>query len=93
MHSLREQHLRATKPTYQTNPQHHDHQPPKKRNLNGGKEAITLMGKSSATVTNLYNMCCEVCSSVVRSHPQMIGTNDDPIQIDKYRFVDKRKYN
>jgi hypothetical protein len=23
----------------------------------------------------------------------MIGTNDDPIQIDKYRFVDKRKYN
>ena len=41
--------------------------------------SISLTGKSSATMTDWYNMCREVCTNALRSRPQMIGTADDPI--------------
>ena len=43
-------------------------------------------------VTNWHNMCREVCTSVSRSRLQMIGTADDPIQMDDSRFAGRRKY-
>ena len=57
--------------------------------------ATTPTGKSPNTVTDWYNMCREVCAAIV-SHEQkwkMVGTNDNPIQIDEVRFAGRRKYN
>lgn len=56
---------------------------------------LTLTGKSSATVTDWFNMCREVCGVIV-SHStrgKMIGTDVEPIQIDEARFAGRRKYN
>ena len=52
-----------------------------------------LTGKSSATVTDWFNMCREVCSSIVTRRGQMVGTENNPIQIDEARFAGRRKYN
>ena len=52
-----------------------------------------LTGRSKGTITNWYNMCREVCSSVVSKRPQIEGTFDNPIQIDEARFAGRRKYN
>lgn len=57
--------------------------------------AVTLTGRSKGTVTDWYNMCREVCGSIVsvRTRGQMIGTLEEPIQIDEARFAGRRKYN
>ena len=57
--------------------------------------ATTLIGKSANTVTDWFNMCREVCAAIV-SHQRrgkMVGTMDNPIQIDEARFAGRRKYN
>jgi len=54
-----------------------------------------LTGKSANTVTDWFNMCREVCAAIV-SHQRrgkMVGTMDNPIQIDEARFAGRRKYN
>lgn len=55
----------------------------------------SLTSKSSATVTDWYNMCRKVCTSMcsVATKGQMTGTSTDPIQIDEARFAGRRKYN
>jgi len=56
---------------------------------------ITLTGKSANTVSDWFNMCREVCTSIV-SHQRrgkMVGTTENPIQIDEARFAGRRKYN
>lgn len=55
--------------------------------------AVQLTGRASNTVTDWYSMCREVCSSVIAKRQQMIGTFDNPIQIDEARFAGRRKYN
>ena len=57
--------------------------------------ATNLTGKSRNTVTDWYNMCREVCGAIVshRRRRKMVGTNDNPIQIDEARFAGRRKYN
>lgn len=52
-----------------------------------------LTGRSSNTVTDWYNMCREVCTSIVEGREPMVGTIEDPIQIDESRFAGRRKYN
>lgn len=57
--------------------------------------ATTLTGKSPNTVTDWYNMCRGVCATIV-SHERkrkMVGTIDNPIEIDEERFAGRRKYN
>lgn len=57
--------------------------------------AVTLTGKSYNTVADWYNMCREVCGIVVshRTRGKMVGTEDNPIQIDKLRFAGRRNCN
>ena len=59
------------------------------------KTTIDLTGKSPNTVTDWYNMCREVCGEIVshRTRSQMIGTPENPIQVDEARFAGRRKYN
>ena len=54
----------------------------------------TLTGKSANTVTDWFNMCQEVCTSIV-SHQRwgkMVGTTENTIQIDEARFAVRWKY-
>lgn len=57
------------------------------------RNVVTLTGRSTNTVTDWFNMCREVCSSVISKRPQMEGTFQHPIQIDESRFAGRRKYN
>lgn len=59
------------------------------------ESVISLTGRSKPTVIDWFNMCREVCTAMV-SHTvrgQMVGTQDDPVQIDEARFAGRRKYN
>jgi len=38
-------------------------------------------------------MCREVCTKAIEKKGQMLGTAEEPIQIDEARFAGKRKYN
>jgi len=40
-----------------------------------------------------FNVCREVCRSVVSKRPQIKGIFANPIQIDEFRFAGRRKYN
>uniref|UniRef100_A0A1Y1N6C7 Uncharacterized protein n=1 Tax=Photinus pyralis TaxID=7054 RepID=A0A1Y1N6C7_PHOPY len=62
-------------------------------NLIPTNSTVTLTGKSSATVTDWFNMCREVCGSIIRTRRRMTGDDDNPIQIDEARFAGRRKYN
>ena len=53
----------------------------------------TLTGRSKQTIVDWFNMCREVCSSIMEKRPQMIGTEDNPVQIDESYFSGKRKNN
>ena len=49
---------------------------------------------SRQTIVDWFCMCREVCSSaVLDNRNMMVGTADNPIQIDESRFAGKRKYN
>ena len=52
-----------------------------------------LTGRAQGTISDWFNMCREVCTGIVEGRPQMVGTRDNPIQIDESRFAGKRKYN
>lgn len=53
---------------------------------------VTLTRRSAGTINDWYNMCREVCTHDVRTRPQMVGNDDNPIEIDESRFAGKRKY-
>jgi len=57
------------------------------------KYAETITGRSHSTLVDWYNMCREVCTKVTERKSQMLGTAEEPIQIDEDRFAGKRKYN
>ena len=52
----------------------------------------TLTGRCTQSINDWFNMCREVCSSIVEARGQMVGTLDNPIEIDESRFAGKRKY-
>ncbi|XP_076054970.1 uncharacterized protein LOC143033425 [Oratosquilla oratoria] len=54
-----------------------------------------MTGKRQPTICDWFNMCREVCSSIVSVHNrgQMVGTAENPVQIDEARFAGRRKYN
>ena len=59
------------------------------------RTVTTLTGKSANTATDWFSMCREVCKSII-SHQQrgkVVGTAENPIQIDEARFAGWRKYN
>ena len=47
------------------------------------KYAETITGRSHSTLVDWYNMCREVCTKVIGKKGQMLGTAEEPIQIDK----------
>ncbi|XP_031329161.1 uncharacterized protein LOC116160167 [Photinus pyralis] len=55
---------------------------------------VSLTGRSNATVIDWFNMCREVCSSMVSytTNGRLTGTREDPVQIDEARFAGRRKY-
>jgi hypothetical protein len=55
--------------------------------------AETITGQSHSTLVDWYNICREVCTKVIEKKGQMLGTAEEPIQIDESLFVGKRKYN
>ena len=62
--------------------------------------AVYWTNRSKSTLVDWYNMCREVCTEIIRPQahgrpirPKMVGTADNPIQIDESRFAGKRKYN
>lgn len=51
-----------------------------------------LTGRAESTVTTWFEMCRNVCTSDLATRQKMVGTDDDPIQIDESRFAGHRKY-
>ena len=51
-------------------------------------------GRSMNTVVDWANFCRSVCSKIVSvdNRGKMIGSEDEPIQIDEARFAGRRKY-
>ena len=56
------------------------------------KYGETIAGRSHSTLVDWYIMCREVCAEVVENKGQMLGTAEEPIQIDEARFAGKSKY-
>ena len=43
------------------------------------------------TIIDRYNLCRKVCTQIVSSRGQIVGTSDKPSQIDETRFPGRRK--
>jgi hypothetical protein len=56
------------------------------------KYAETITAPSHSTLVDWYNMCQEVCTRFIEKKGQMLGTAEEPIQIDEARFAVKHKY-
>ena len=54
-----------------------------------------MTGKSRPTICDWFNMCREVCSSIVsvNRRGQMVETAVNPVERDEARFARRRKYN
>ena len=50
-------------------------------------KVVKMTERSKQTVVDWFDMCWEVCSSIVRSHPLMIGTHIEPIQIESLELL------
>lgn len=53
--------------------------------------ASNLTGRNTATVTDWYSMCREICSAVIAKKGKMPGMNSNPIQIDEAKYNRGRK--
>ena len=53
-----------------------------------------MTGKSRPTICDWFNMCREVCSSIVsvNRRGQMVETEVNPVERDEARFAGRRKY-
>ncbi len=49
-------------------------------------------GHSSSTVIDWLNLMREVCTHSVEAEPKMVGTAENPVQIDESYFSGRRKY-
>ena len=54
-----------------------------------------MTGKSRPTICDWFNMCKEICSSIVsvNSRGQIMDTAVNPVEKDEARFAGRRKYN
>ena len=52
-----------------------------------------LTGRAETTITAWFEVCCTVCSTILLDRQKMVGTDDQPIQIDEAWFAGCRKYN
>ncbi len=54
-----------------------------------------LTGRGSEAICDWFNLCREICSQIVSvtHRGKMVGTAEDPVQIDEARFAGRRKYN
>ncbi|XP_064117836.1 uncharacterized protein LOC135223295 [Macrobrachium nipponense] len=54
-----------------------------------------LTGRGTEAICDWFNMCREVCTVIVsvQNRGQMMGTEEEPVQIDEARFAGRRKYN
>ena len=50
-------------------------------------------GHDKHTIVDWMNMCREVRFFAINSRPTMVGTSDQPVQIDEFYFQGMRKYN
>lgn len=57
------------------------------------EQLMMKTGHSNHTICDWLNMCREVCSTVVRNQPKMVGTDEQPVQIDESYFQGRAKYN
>lgn len=55
----------------------------------------SLTGRGTEAICDWFNMCRKVCTAIVsvRNRGQMVGTDEEPVQIDEARFAGRRKYN
>lgn len=56
-------------------------------------QAAKAAGVSKDTVVNWFKVCRRVCGSSESALPKMIGTLEEPIQVDESYFSGRRKYN
>ena len=54
-----------------------------------------LTGRGTEAICDWFNLCREICSQIVSvtNSGKMVGTLEDPVQIDEARFAGRRKYN
>ncbi len=57
------------------------------------EQLMVKTGHGKHTIVDWMNMCREVCSFAINSRPKMVGTSDQPVQIDESYFQGRRKYN
>lgn len=55
----------------------------------------TLTGRGPEAISDWFNLCREICSEIVSvtKRGKMVGTAEEPVQIDEARFAGRRKYN
>ena len=55
----------------------------------------TLTGRGTEAICDWFSLCREICSQIVsvRNRGKMVGTAEEPVQIDEARFAGRRKYN
>lgn len=56
-------------------------------------QLMTKTGHASHNVCDWLNTCIEVCIKVVSKQPKMIGTKEQPVEIDESFFQGRKKYN
>lgn len=57
------------------------------------EEIMVKTGHNKHTICDWLNLCREVCTRVIRNQPKMVGTDEQPVQIDESYFQGRRKYN
>jgi transposase len=56
-------------------------------------QVVEMTGRAQGTVTSWFENFRDVCSQIIAKKVKMLGTADEPIQIDEARFAGRRKYN
>lgn len=56
-------------------------------------QLVIKSGHRKSIICDWINLCREFCSTVIRSLPKMVGTNETAVQIDESYSQDRRKYN
>ena len=56
------------------------------------KQNLAACGSSTQTVCVWYHLFREVCALAMLDHPKLIGTTENPIQVDEAFFGSRAKY-
>lgn len=55
--------------------------------------AVAMTGRSRSTVCDWFSLFREVCSVALSHEPLIVGTEEQPVQVDESYFKGRRKYN